>query len=133
MIKYGVLQHCILYGRKPLGPPVGATVGIFVLSTPLQNDLIVSIPLDAPHQPLVGFQAFSKLALLGRNSDLGCLIGKVAMEAAPFLTVVLIIPDPEELPATKHAKIEHKIVGRATIDVRILDLDRENILGLSRA
>ena len=57
----------LLYGRKLLRSFIGAAIGIFIVAAALQNDLIIRIPLDTPHQTFGCHKALSKLALLRRN------------------------------------------------------------------
>lgn len=118
---------------KPLRASICAAVDIFIVTASLQNDRIIRVALDAPHEPFRRFEALAKLALLSGDIDLSSFIGKITMKSAPFFAIIFIISYSEELTATEHPKIKNKIIGCATIDIRILFLDGENIFGLSRA
>ena len=108
------------YKNKSLGTPITAAIDVFVLPTALQHDLVIRIPLDAPHHSLGGFDTLPQLALISWNRNILQFRSKIAMESAKAGGVVFIIADSEKLPAAKDSQIKHHIIGRSAVNVGIL-------------
>ena len=117
---------------KPFCPCIRSSISVFVTATALQHDLVIGIPLDAPHHATADLKTFAKLTLLGRDRDLLCLPRKIAAKAAEFFGVVFIVADAEKLVAAKQPKIKHDVVGCPAIDIRTSVANGKDVLRFAR-
>ena len=104
------MEHASFASDKPFRSLVTSAIKIFIISTALQDDFVIGIPLDAPQNAFPRVNTAAGDALFCRNTDIGRSIGKVRMETAERFCVIAEIADAEELSAAEQTEIENNVV-----------------------